>query len=117
MGFKAKHGVNHNGTLYGEGTTVKFTAEELAEYEAGETGPIADLLERDAIERFSPIVEAARDVLEKPLAEMTAAERAKIAQKLGIPKTPKLDDDAMIAAIEAKRAELAAQAEQAGKVE
>ncbi|ARR52038.1 hypothetical protein HY78_00465 [Rhizorhabdus wittichii DC-6] len=112
MGFKAKHGVNHNGTLYGEGATVKFTAEELAEYEADETGPIADLLERNAIERFSPIVEKARDVLEKPLAEMTEAEIAKLAQELGIPP---LDEATMLVEIETRRSEIAAQADQAGK--
>lgn len=113
MGFRAKHGVNHNNKLYLEGETVTFSDEELEAYKADESGPVAELLARGAIEAFSPIVVEAQQALEAPLASMTPQQLGAVAKKLGIPKEPKLERDDLIKAIGEKRAEIAAQAKPA----
>ncbi|WP_052730186.1 hypothetical protein [Sphingomonas sp. SRS2] len=127
MGFTAKHTVHHNGTESVEGKPVKFTDAEMAEYRKDQTGPIADLLERGAIEGAldkeggakagggkaadKPTAAASADEAgEKPLAEMLPMQLGALAKKLGIPKEPKLVGEDLIAAIEAKRAEIAAAA-------
>lgn len=113
MGFKANHTVHHNNVVFAEGDAVKFTDDEIAQYQNAEAGPIAELLARNAITPFSPIVDKARVALEEPLEGKTPAQLGKIAKDLGIPKEPKLEGQELLDAITAKRAEIAEQADKA----
>lgn len=129
MGFTAKHTVHHNGVQSDALKPVKFTDDEVAAFRADETGPIADLLARGAIEGEldkSPATKAAGkaaeaslavdaqqngDTSEKSLTAMSPMQLGAIAKKLGIPKEPKLAGEELIKAIEAKRAEIAEQSD------
>lgn len=99
--YRAKHHVDHNQVAYEPDEIVRFTEEELAQFDASRTGPLAQLLAAGAIEGERPRTDLAPG-------EQSVEQLVAIARAMGLPVAEPLDRFELLASIGEARARLAA---------